>query len=847
MSFPISPTNGQQTTVNGITYTYSTSTTAWRRVAGNLAFTVQAAGSYIGTATILNFATGTTAAVSGGVVTIQATAASISPFTGIFTITNTTTSISTTTGALQVAGGVGIGGGLFVGGNITATNLTLNTSTIALGNSSSAVQGSVAIGFGATANISAGVALGVNAKASGNSIAIGQTAGYVSQGIYSVAIGDGAARSQGNYSVAIGSDAGRTAQSDYAVAIGYSAGSTSQVAGSIVISATSTNAITTVSNQGLYITPIRADATTSATTYGIYYNPVTNELTTSTAASGSSTGTTSTFLISNTTASTSTNTGALQVAGGVGVGGSLYVGGAVTATNYVTIINSTTNTARGVEAIIGNSDGTFLSPNNASVMLHVTGQVNQPGRVYIDGQGSGAYSAVIGRRYNGTTAAPTGLATNDVIFRLGSTPYTTGGFPSISTTRIDYLANETQTTSSYGTRIEFWATPNSSTSIVKTMSMSSTGTAILSTASSTSTTTGALTVTGGVGIGGDLYVGGNIVANQLTIQLTTITTTLVQTDDIIQTLNTTASTGTTTGALIVAGGVGVGGGMYVGGTVTATQVNITSANIQLGSGAGVGQGGAAISIGNNAGIGQGYNAIAIGQQAGGLSAQNPQTIAIGSGAGAYNQGTYAIAIGGNSGGRQGAYSIALGYQAGITSQTTGSIIINATSTNVIATATNQGLYITPIRADATSSATTYAMYYNAVTREVTTSTPSAPVTTLPLQLNDVSNQTNGSKSVFALKVDQDAVTGLTDSKNLEVVVDGRRLAAYVAEQRYPWITPYDSYKGFRVVSTGTTAQYLVIYNAPSIGSEVIITQLNTSASKQTRKYPYSAASIALGD
>jgi hypothetical protein len=85
---------------------------------------------------------------------------------------------------------------------------------------------------------------------------------------------------------------------------------------------------------------------------------------------------------------------------------------------------------------------------------------------------------------------------------------------------------------------------------------------------STGTNTGALTVTGGVGIGGNLNVGGDIIANKLTIQLTTVTTTYVTTDDIISTYNTTASTGTNTGALVVAGGVGIGGDLNVGGTIT---------------------------------------------------------------------------------------------------------------------------------------------------------------------------------------------------------------------------------------------------------------------------------------
>lgn len=84
---------------------------------------------------------------------------------------------------------------------------------------------------------------------------------------------------------------------------------------------------------------------------------------------------------------------------------------------------------------------------------------------------------------------------------------------------------------------------------------------------STSTNSGALVVAGGVGIGGNLYVAGEIVAEKLTVQYTTVTTTVIETDDIIKTSNTTASTSTNSGALVVAGGVGIGGDLYVGGII----------------------------------------------------------------------------------------------------------------------------------------------------------------------------------------------------------------------------------------------------------------------------------------
>ena len=119
-------------------------------------------------------------------------------------------------------------------------------------------------------------------------------------------------------------------------------------------------------------------------------------------------------------------------------------------------------------------------------------------------------------------------------------------------------------------------------------------------------------------------------------------------------------------------------------------------------------------------------------------------------------------------------------------------------------------------------------------------------TAIPSVLNDITNQFDNSKCVFQLRVDQSNVTSIMDSKNLEVVVDGNRLSPYVKELRYPWFTPYDSFKGYRVVSTNTSSQ-LVIYNAPEQGQQAILTLINSSSSPQTKKYPYSAATIALGD
>lgn len=113
---------------------------------------------------------------------------------------------------------------------------------------------------------------------------------------------------------------------------------------------------------------------------------------------------------------------------------------------------------------------------------------------------------------------------------------------------------------------------------------------------------------------------------------------------------------------------------------------------------------------------------------------------------------------------------------------------------------------------------------------------------IPLVLNDVSNQFNGRKSVFALKTDQTSISSIVDSKDVEVIINGLHLAPYIKELRWPWITPYDSYRGFRIVGSN-----LIIYNAPDIGDQSVVVIRNKSASIQTRKYPFSASTIALGD
>ena len=207
-----------------------------------------------------------------------------------------------------------------------------------------------------------------------------------------------------------------------------------------------------------------------------------------------------------------------------------------------------------------------------------------------------------------------------------------------------------------------------------------------------------------------LIVSGEIVAQKLTIELTTVTTTLIKTDDIIQTTNTTVSTSTNTGALTVAGGVGVGGNLYVGGVISlpngATLKDSSNTALAFGQGAGAGV--------------QGLGSVAIGLNSGNV-AQGYYSVAVGIGAGWNNQADGAVAVGRQSGNaNQGTNAVAIGGYAGETTQSTGTIIINASgsATNGVSGQQNS-LYIRPIRSATTTSG---VLQYNPTTYEVTYST-----------------------------------------------------------------------------------------------------------------------------
>lgn len=123
MTFPINPTDGQTANVNGITYTYSSSRTAWQV---STAFT--------------NNITASTATLTGNIIA------------GNANVTANTAATSTTTGALRVAGGAGIAGNIYANAYYYA-------------------NGTAVGGGGATGNVFSNVTAGgvtVSANSTGN-------------------------------------------------------------------------------------------------------------------------------------------------------------------------------------------------------------------------------------------------------------------------------------------------------------------------------------------------------------------------------------------------------------------------------------------------------------------------------------------------------------------------------------------------------------------------------------------------------------------------------------------------------------------------------------------------------
>ena len=324
---------------------------------------------------------------------------------------------------------------------------------------------------------------------------------------------------------------------------------------------------------------------------------------------------TSTFISSS--QSTSTNTGAVTVTGGVGIGGNLNLGGTLSLHSTANSFSTTTGAlvvagGAGFGLCVNIGGAVFIGTNsyinNSLIITAVTTStlaINNT-TTSID-TASGALKVAGGVGIGGC------LNVGGAAF-LGTDSFVFGNI--IVTAPFGRVFTVTNTTQSISTDTGAIVV-RGGVGIGKNINVGGSG-KILSTASSTSTNTGALVVGGGLGLGENLYIGG-----------------------LAQIFSTASSTSTNTGALVVGGGVGVGGSIWAAqdihvncitiGRGTGTQNIIIAGTSTVGGGI-PGPTNSNIKIGLGASFDVGANntnTIAIGNNALGVATCIGNTVAIG--------------------------------------------------------------------------------------------------------------------------------------------------------------------------------------------------------------------------
>ena len=216
-------------------------------------------------------------------------------------------------------------------------------------------------------------------------------------------------------------------------------------------------------------------------------------------------------IIQGLTSATSTTTGALQVAGGVGIGGNLYVGGTL-----IGIATTASNIAGGTQYQIpyqSNPGQTTFSSifkfNGTSLILDgYSGaggnSIEANGGVGVTGSGTMTFGRTSYGFLDYNTSNPAGVR----IHTFGGDSSQVGSFSILQRSgdggiiRAPFYINTLSQTILGSTTSPPPTTTNTATVVINGSTYISTST------NASSTNTGALQVAGGVGIGGDLYSGG---------------------------------------------------------------------------------------------------------------------------------------------------------------------------------------------------------------------------------------------------------------------------------------------------------------------------------------------------
>lgn len=120
-------------------------------------------------------------------------------------------------------------------------------------------------------------------------------------------------------------------------------------------------------------------------------------------------------------------------------------------------IQVTATDGMGAVEIIGSQSGNTILPGIGGAMLHITGQLDTPCRLYYDGNSD--YVSMVARRWNGNVDVPTQVLANEDVLRINSTAATDAGVGNVGMAQIRTTALENQTTTAQGSSITFTVTP----------------------------------------------------------------------------------------------------------------------------------------------------------------------------------------------------------------------------------------------------------------------------------------------------------------------------------------------------------------------------------------------------
>jgi hypothetical protein len=505
-------------------------------------------------------------------------------FQNTLTLAGTTEATSTLTGTLQVRGGAGIGGNLYVGGTaviggsqvvtaanlsqfgvaqivagtaiaisppegtgtVTITNVGVRSITTGSGITISTSTGSITIASIDTFQLvtargpSTNQPISITATNISSTTATGQallvSGGIGALAVYASSLFDSGIRVITNVVPTAGNGISVTSVSTSNGQMTFTVNNTgvTSVTGTTYIGVSAATGAVQFTNLGVQTLTAGTDTAVSASTGTV------TVWTTSTLQSVTNRGSTTTNRLSivNATVSTSTETGALTVVGGVGVQGDIYarniytngqiVGGATnTSTNLAggdtgSIVYQT---APGTTGFIGiGSTGTILVSNGttatwASASAVVAGTSVTATNITGGALGSIPYQISTGTtRFIGIGPAGSVLYSNGTTATYLSTGslYVRDSIYASTATHIDAgVAGQIPYQTAIG-RTSFVALGNGGQVLVSGGSGAPVYQSTLTlagTVQATSTTTGALVVGGGVGIGGNVWIGGTLFAS----------------------------------------------------------------------------------------------------------------------------------------------------------------------------------------------------------------------------------------------------------------------------------------------------------------------------------------------